>query len=52
MTEEEGGFELVRESIPFHDCGHYHRVNEECPTPRTCTSELCCVFGGKLNEAE
>jgi hypothetical protein len=44
-------FELVREEVPFHDdCGHYHVATASCPTDRTCTSELCCVFGGTRRE--
>lgn len=43
---EHGGFELVREEVPFHDCGHYHVPTMPCPTSRTCASELCCVLGG------
>lgn len=40
-------FELVEEDeVPFHECGHYHPLDQECPSDRTCTSELCCVLGG------
>lgn len=48
MHEDEiGGFELVREEVPFHDdCGHYHAATMPCPNPRTCTSTLCCVPAG------
>lgn len=44
--DDVGGFELVREEVPYHECGHYHWPGYDCPTARTCTSELCCVFGG------
>lgn len=41
-------FELVREEAPYHECGHYHWPAERCPDDaRACTSELCCVFGGR-----
>lgn len=46
MNHEDGGFELVREEVPFHTCGHYHWPAQSCPNPRTCTSTLCCVLAG------
>jgi hypothetical protein len=51
MIDKADGFDLVREEIPYHDCGHYHAATMPCPDPRTCASELCCV-PGKLHADE
>lgn len=52
MFNDDVQFELVREEVPFHDCGHYHAATLPCPTDRTCTSQLCCVLGGTIDEDE
>lgn len=46
--DHEAKFELVREEAPYHECGHYHWPAQACPDARTCTSQLCCVFGGDV----
>jgi hypothetical protein len=53
MFNDDIQFELVREEeVPYHECGHYHATTLPCPEPRTCTSKLCCVAAGKLDEDE
>lgn len=50
MFNDDIQFELVREEVPYHECGHYHAATLPCPEPRACTSQLCCVAAGNLEE--
>jgi hypothetical protein len=43
MFNDDIQFELVREEVSLHDCGHYHRPNQVCPPDPRCPDDGSCM---------